>query len=123
MIKVADVASFAAMRVLSDLIGRRVGGSTGTNLMGALQLAAEMKAAGRHGSIVTLICDSGDRYADTYYDDAWLAETGLEPTRYAGVLREFERSCAWPTDPPFPAAGYPDHHPLRRGRNPRSRWA
>src|SRR4029079_12268586 len=54
MIKVADVASFAAMRVLSDIIGRRVGGSTGTNLMGALQLAAEMKSAGRQGSIVTL---------------------------------------------------------------------
>ena len=123
MVCVPDAASVAAAHRVSEVLGRRVGPSTGTNLWGAFGLLAEMVAAGESGSVVTLICDSGDRYADTYYDDAWLAETGLEPTRYAGVLREFERSCAWPTDPPFPAAGYPDHHPLRRGRNPRSRWA
>ena len=30
------------------------------------------------GSIVTLLCDDGQRYAPTYFDDAWLAAQGLQ---------------------------------------------
>jgi cysteine synthase A len=95
MIKVADAASFAAMRVLSDMIGRRVGGSTGTNLMGALQLAAEMKAAGRKSSIVTLICDSGRRYEHSYFNDAWLAENGFDIAPWTRRLRDFLERGHW----------------------------
>ncbi|HEY4161409.1 MAG TPA: PLP-dependent cysteine synthase family protein [Dongiaceae bacterium] len=95
MIKVADVASFAAMRLLSELIGRRVGGSTGTNLMGALQLAAEMQAAGRSGSIVTLICDSGRRYEHSYFNDAWLAENGFDIAPWTRKLRDFLERGSW----------------------------
>jgi len=97
MIKVADVASFAAMRVLSDLIGRRVGGSTGTNLMGALQLAAEMKASGKHGSIVTLICDAGQRYEQSYYSDSWLAENGFHIEPWEQKIRAFIAGGTWDT--------------------------
>lgn len=78
MVKVPDVASIAAARILSRLLSRRVGGSTGTNLVGVLWAAARMRAAGEEGSLVTLICDSGERYADTYYNDAWLAQQGLD---------------------------------------------
>ena len=28
--------------------------------------------------MVTLICDGGERYRGTYYDDGWLAEQGLD---------------------------------------------
>lgn len=77
MIRVPDAASFAAMKTLSELLNRRVGGSTGTNFWGALQLAQQMKESDTKGSIVTLICDSGERYQDTYYNDAWLAKNGL----------------------------------------------
>ena len=96
MVRVPDAASVAAAHHVSQAIGRRVGPSTGTNLWGAFGLLAEMAAAGVGGSVVTLICDSGDRYADTYYDDDWLAENGLRPDRYHGILEEFERSCSWP---------------------------
>jgi cysteine synthase A len=65
-------ASFAAARFLSARIGRRVGPSTGTNLTGVLRIAEEMKAAGETGSIVSLICDPGERYLDTLFDDAWM---------------------------------------------------
>lgn len=75
MIEVPDAQSFAAARFLSDRLGRRVGPSTGTNLIGVLQLAREMIAIGEQGSIVSLICDGGDRYADTLFDDAWLRQT------------------------------------------------
>jgi len=72
MIKVPDVASIAAARVLSLQLGRRVGGSTGTNLIGLLWAASAMRRAGEEGSVVSLICDSGERYADTYFNDTWL---------------------------------------------------
>ena len=73
MIAVTDADSIGAMRALSHRLGRWVGGSTGTNLWACAHLVAEMAAAGESGSIVTLLCDSGDRYATTYYDDDWLA--------------------------------------------------
>ncbi|HEY2779244.1 MAG TPA: PLP-dependent cysteine synthase family protein [Steroidobacteraceae bacterium] len=73
MIGVPDAASIAGARWLDMRLGRRFGPSTGTNIVGALALAAEMQAQGRGGSIATLACDAGNRYADTIYDDSWLA--------------------------------------------------
>lgn len=78
MVAVEDAQSIGAMRALSDRLGRRVGGSTGTNLWACAQLVEEMAAAGERGSIVTLLCDGGDRYGCTYYDDAWLARRGID---------------------------------------------
>jgi cysteine synthase A len=74
---VEDGESIGAMRALSRLLGRRVGGSTGTNMVAVARLMQEMAECGLSGSIVTLLCDGGDRYAQTYYDDAWLAGHGL----------------------------------------------
>jgi cysteine synthase len=45
-------------------LGRRVGGSTGTNFVGMLYLAGRMKA-GQSGAMVGLLCDSGERYRNT----------------------------------------------------------
>ena len=56
-----------------------------------MQLIAEMVAEGQRGSVVTLICDSGDRYAGNYYNDEWLAAHGLDPEPHEAVLREFFR--------------------------------
>jgi cysteine synthase A len=95
MVSVPDAASIAAARHASAVLGRRVGASTGTNMWGAFGLLAEMVAAGRSGSVVTLLADSGDRYADTYFCDEWVAAQGLDPTEPAATLAEFERSCAW----------------------------
>jgi cysteine synthase A len=95
MVAVPDAASIAAARHASAVLGRRVGPSTGTNLWGAFGLLAEMLAQGSGGSVVTLLCDGGERYADTYYDDDWVSAQGLDPARYAGALREFERAGAW----------------------------
>ncbi|WP_245958360.1 PLP-dependent cysteine synthase family protein [Pelagibacterium sediminicola] len=78
MIKVPDAASIAACRVLSDMLSRTVGGSTGTNFIGVLWAASRMAAEGREGSIVSLICDSGERYHDTYFSDDWLAEQDID---------------------------------------------
>ena len=98
MIAVPDAASIAAMRWTSATSGRSVGGSTGTAMWGALRLVAAMLAAGETGSVVTLICDGGERYAHTYYDDAWLAEHGLDITPYTATLERFRETGVW-TEP------------------------
>lgn len=82
MMKVPDAASIAAVRVLEDLLGRRCGGSTGTQFVAALQLMCEMRARGEQGSVVTLICDSGDRYTQTCYSDAWVQSQSLDVTHW-----------------------------------------
>ena len=41
-------------------------------MWGVLQLAARMREEGRSGSIVTLLCDSGERYLESYYNSAWV---------------------------------------------------
>jgi cysteine synthase A len=78
MIKVPDAASIAALHYLKKLTGRHFGGSTGTNFIGAFTLAKELEQEGRPASIVTLICDSGERYADTYYNQDWLNAQSIE---------------------------------------------
>jgi cysteine synthase len=95
MVSVPDAASIAAARHVSAVLGRRVGPSTGTNLWGAFGLLAEMAADRRSGSVVTLLADSGDRYIDTYFSDEWVSAQGLDPTRPAEALVEFERNCRW----------------------------
>ncbi|WP_312689030.1 PLP-dependent cysteine synthase family protein [Kosakonia sp.] len=73
MLRVPDAVSVATAQWLETQLGRKVGASTGTNMWGALQLAARMRDEGRSGSIVTLLCDSGERYLDTYYNPQWVA--------------------------------------------------
>jgi cysteine synthase A len=96
MMRVPDAASIATMRLVRELTGRSVGGSTGTNVWGALQLIAEMLSNAEQGSIVTLICDGGDRYASTYYSDTWVDDQGLELARYGGALETFLEGGAFP---------------------------
>jgi cysteine synthase A len=95
MISVPDAASIAAARWCTAVTGRTVGGSTGTALWGALHQIAEMRAAGRTGSVVTLLCDGGERYARTYYDDGWLAAQGIDITPYARTLEAFAETGEW----------------------------
>jgi cysteine synthase A len=92
MMRIPDAASLATLWWLESVLGRKCGGSTGTNLFGALQIAAEMLRDGETGSIVTMICDPGDRYLETYYDPGWLHEQGLEIQPYIEQLRSFAAS-------------------------------
>ncbi|MGV9721772.1 PLP-dependent cysteine synthase family protein [Nocardia beijingensis] len=95
MFEVPDAASIAAARFASARLGRRVGGSTGTNLWGVFALIAEMLSDGRGGSVVTLLCDGGDRYAGTYFDDGWVASQGLALAEPTAVLEKFVATGIW----------------------------
>lgn len=90
MIKVPDAASIATIRWLEKVLGRKCGGSTGTNVYAALALLQQMQQQGEKGSLVTLICDSGERYLNTYYNNEWVEAQGLELAKYAEQLKAFE---------------------------------
>ncbi|MGO2750771.1 MAG: PLP-dependent cysteine synthase family protein [Pseudoclavibacter sp.] len=95
MIQVPDAASVAAIRVLREKTQHWAGGSTGTNLVGAFQIIARMLAAGEQGSVVTLICDGGARYANTYYDDAWVAAQGWDLEPHLERMHAFLETGEW----------------------------
>ncbi|EKO3569983.1 PLP-dependent cysteine synthase family protein [bacterium 19MO03SA05] len=90
MRQIPDAASITTIHWLEKIVGRKAGASTGTNLYGALQLASEMKQRGEQGSIVTLLCDSGERYLDTYYNPEWLAHNIGDLAPYADKLETFQ---------------------------------
>ncbi|MCP3474883.1 PLP-dependent cysteine synthase family protein [Bradyrhizobium sp. CCGUVB1N3] len=86
MMKIPDAATIAAMNLLTRRLRRAVGGSTGTNFLALCRIASQMRNAGETGSLLTLICDSGDRYRQTYYEPQWLAARGLDPAPYEAEL-------------------------------------
>ncbi|MER7078952.1 cysteine synthase A [Saccharopolyspora kobensis] len=108
MIRVPDPASIAAMRVAADRLGVRPGASTGTALYGALKILHGMHERGETGTVVTVLCDPGERYLDTYYDDDWLAQRGIDHTPWVPVIEDFLDHGTWHppatwTAPPVPA--------------------
>ncbi|MEL0629224.1 PLP-dependent cysteine synthase family protein [Psychromonas aquatilis] len=74
MLPVENKESIAAMLWLTQLLGKKVGASTGTNMVGVLKIAQKMQAQGEQGAIVTLLCDSGERYSETYYNPLWVKQ-------------------------------------------------
>ena len=88
MIQVPDLASVAAMLWLEQQTGRKAGPSTGTNLWGAMEVAQKMKAQNTKGSIVTLLCDGGDRYLETYHNASWVAQKLGDLSPYQHQIRQ-----------------------------------
>ena len=43
----------------------------------------------RDGLAGKLICDSGERYANSYYSDAWLDANGLDPAPFEPKIEVF----------------------------------
>src|SRR5690606_4169940 len=87
VVEVPDVQSIAAAWLLEELLGRRYGGSSGTNFVACLQLAGRLRTWGKRGAIVTLLCDRGERYEETLFDRTWLEGRGLNPKPELARLR------------------------------------
>lgn len=102
MVKVSDDLSLAAMRYLSQRLARRVGGSTGTNFIGVLLAARQMQLRGQRGSIVTILCDSGERYSHSYYNPAWYAEHSLDIVSADAIIAAAVEGAGLPD---MPSAG------------------
>lgn len=95
MIQVPNVASYAALHFLQAVMGRRCGGSTGTNLFGVFTLMDEMQRNNQGGSVVTLICDDGNRYDDTYYNTDWLRDKGFDIKPWVDAYARFYEHAQW----------------------------
>jgi len=88
--EVEDAASIAGALLLEQFTGTLYGGSSGTNFVAAMALAHAMQLRGEHGSIVLLLCDRGERYAETLFDAAWRGRQGLDP---APCLHSLQRAA------------------------------
>ena len=73
-IKVGDVKAFATSRVLARRHGLMVGGTAGAAIHEGLQT---LQTCAANSTVVVLVCDAGEKYLDTVFNDAWLDSHGL----------------------------------------------
>ena len=86
VLEVSDKDSFLTARQLARREGIFSGGSAGTAVHGALDVARRL---GPGKTVVVIIPDSGDRYLSKCYDDEWMRDMGfLGPEQRLGTVRE-----------------------------------
>jgi cysteine synthase A len=80
-VRIHDQDALATIYNLLWQEGLFLGGSVGINVAAAVETARRL---GPGHTIVTVLCDSGDRYRSRLYDGQWLSSKGLEqPVRAA----------------------------------------
>jgi cystathionine beta-synthase len=84
VINVSDGDSFEMSRQLGRVEGIFCGGSSGTNLAAALQVARDLD---EDAIVVFIICDTGEHYLTKHHSDEWLKEKRLlEPQKMTAGL-------------------------------------
>ncbi|SUA73311.1 Cysteine synthase [Nocardia otitidiscaviarum] len=73
-VKVSDVEAFATARVLAAKLGLMIGGSAGGSVFAALRRLDDFPAG---STVVTIVCDGGEKYLDTVFDDEWMSDRDL----------------------------------------------
>ncbi|WP_084522963.1 PLP-dependent cysteine synthase family protein [Nocardia inohanensis] len=73
-LKVSDVEAFAAARVVAAKLGLMIGGSAGGSVFAALERMDEFPPG---SNVITVVCDGGEKYLDTVFDDDWMNDRDL----------------------------------------------
>jgi len=71
-----DKAAVAMVHWLLRNEGLFIGGSSGLNVLGAARIARELPEG---STVVTILCDGGERYLSKLFNEAWLRENGHWP--------------------------------------------
>lgn len=91
--RVGDIDAFATARVVAGRTGLLIGGTAGAAIHLALRRLVHVPAG---STVVVLVCDAGEKYLDTVYDDDWLLARNLydEATtqRVLRLLRAYDES-------------------------------
>ena len=82
---ITDAESLDTARALLKQEGILAGSSSGTLVAGALKYCREQSEPKR---VVTLICDSGNKYLSKMFNDFWMAERGFSAGKNYGDLRD-----------------------------------
>jgi cystathionine beta-synthase len=82
---IPDAEAFQACRTLLAREGILAGSSTGTLLAAALRYCREQKSEKR---VVSLVCDSGNKYLSKIYNDYWMRDQGFLERERHGDLRD-----------------------------------
>jgi cystathionine beta-synthase len=82
---IPDAEAFAVCRDLLKNEGILAGTSSGTLIAAALRYCREQKSAKR---VVTLVCDSGNKYLSKVYNDYWMLDQGFIKRESYGDLRD-----------------------------------
>jgi cysteine synthase A len=75
-VRVDDRTMIEMVHYLLREEGLLLGGSAGLNVAAAARVALAMPAG---STVVTILCDGGNRYMSRLFNDAWLAENELTP--------------------------------------------
>ncbi len=82
---ISDKESFLTARELLSKEGVFGGSSTGTLLAAALRYCREQSEPKR---VVTLVCDTGNKYLSKMYNDYWMLDNGFLDRQPTGDLRD-----------------------------------
>ena len=82
---ISDKESFLAGRELLEKEGILGGSSTGTLLAAALKYCKEQTTPKR---VLTLVCDTGNKYLSKMYNDYWMLDNGFLERQNYGDLRD-----------------------------------
>jgi cystathionine beta-synthase len=113
---VSDAEAFRTARRLTREEGIFIGGSGGLNVWCALEVARRVNDP--QAVVVTILCDTGERYLSKLYDDTWLRENQMleaERTTAGELLERHPEEL-----PPLVSVGPAEN--LRQALNLLSTW-